>query len=153
MTVNFGTLLEILEDWIRNDLSGNRIVARIVDGKEVVEAIIDGAYFVEEHNTIYLVVRRKEQDDLFDNFGNLLNDQTPEGIYKDLKELEEGEVDFSTPIEIEIWFSDGGDDIQYRIGCHEYHIGKNELAMIHFLGSEEEDKNEDEFKNLLHEQY
>lgn len=52
MTVNFGTLLEIVEDWIRNDLNNNRILARIVEGEDVFEAVMDGAYFVNDHKTI-----------------------------------------------------------------------------------------------------
>ena len=87
ISVNFGILLEIVEDWIRNDLIANRITARIVNGEETVEATIDGAYFVENHKTVYLVMRRREQEDLFDDDGNLLNDETPSGIYENLREL------------------------------------------------------------------
>ncbi len=152
MTVNFGTLLEIIEDWIRHNLNNNRIMARIVDGEDAVEVVIDSAYFVDDHKTIYLVVRRTDQDDLFDEGGVLLNDQTPKGIYRDLKQLEETDVDYATPIEIEIWFSEGEDDIQYRLRCHQYFVSKNKLAVIHFLGREENEF-EDEFKSFLHEQY
>ena len=152
MTVNFGTLIEIVEDWIRNDLDDNRILARIVDGENVVESLIDSVYFVEDHKTIYLVVRRTDQDDLFDDEGVLLNDVSPNGIYSDLKQLEEKDVDYDTPIEIEIWFSDGEDDIQYRLECHEYFVSKDKLALIHFLGQEENEL-DDEFKSFLHEQY
>lgn len=37
ISINFGTLLEIVEDWIRNDLNTNRVIARIVDGEKAVE--------------------------------------------------------------------------------------------------------------------
>ena len=152
ISVNFGILLEIVEDWIRNDLIANRITARIVNGEETVEATIDGAYFVENHKTVYLVMRRREQEDLFDDDGNLLNDETPSGIHENLRELEKLGVDYSTPIEIEIWFSDGEDDIQYRLECHQYYVSNERLAVIHFLGSEE-DEDKDEFINFLNEQY
>ena len=152
MKINFGTLMEIVEDWIRNNLDHNRIFARFVDGEDVVEAVIDGAYFVEDHGTVCLLVRRTGQDDLFDDKGILLNDESPRGIYGDLKDLEENEVDYTTPIEIEIWFSEGEDDIQYRLECHQYFVSKTKLAVIHFLGREDIDF-EDEFKSLLHEQY
>lgn len=152
MTINFGTLLEIIEDWTRNNLINNRILAKIVDGGDVVEAVIDGVYFVDDHKTIYLVVRRRNQEDLFDDDGVLLNDQTPKGIYGDLKQLEENDVDYTTPIEIEIWFSDGEDDIQYRLECHQYFMSKDKLVVIHFLGRDENEF-EDEFKSFLHEQY
>lgn len=131
----------------------NRITARIVNGEETVEATIDGAYFVENHKTVYLVMRRREQEDLFDDDGNLLNDETPSGIHENLRELEKLGVDYSTPpIEIEIWFSDGEDDIQYRLECHQYYVSNERLAVIHFLGREE-DEDKDEFINFLHEQY
>ena len=152
MKINFGTLLEIIEDWTRNNLINNRILAKIVDGGDVVEAVIDGVYFVDDHKTIYLVVRRRNQEDLFDDDGVLLNDQTPKGIYGDLKQLEENDVDYTTPIEIEIWFSDGEDDIQYRLECHQYFMSKDKLVVIHFLGRDENEF-EDEFKSFLHEQY
>jgi len=135
MTVNFGTLLEIIEDWIRNDLNNNRILARIVDGEDIVEA-----------------VRRTDQEALFDDKGVHLNDESPQGIYRDLKQLEENDVDYATPIEIEIWFSDGEDDIQYRLPCHQYFVNQDKLAVMHFLGRDE-DEFEDEFKSFLHEQY
>lgn len=151
-SINFGMLLEIVEDWIRDDLTANRITARIVNGEEMVEATIDGAYFVENHETVYLVIRRREQEDLFDDDGNLLNDITPSGIYEDLLELEGLGVDYGTPIEMEIWFSDGADDIQYRLECHQYYVSNDKLAVIHFLGREE-DEDEDEFINFLREQY
>jgi len=97
-------------------------------------------------------MRRREQEDLFDDDGNLLNDETPSGIYENLRELEKLGVDYSTPIEIEIWFSDGKDDIQYRLECHQYYVSNERLAVIHFLGSEE-DEDKDEFINFLNEQY
>lgn len=152
MTINFGTLLEIIEDWTRNNLINNRILAKIVDGGDVVEAVIDDVYFVDDHKTIYLVVRRRNQEDLFDDDGVLLNDQTPKGIYGNLKQLEENDVDHATPIEIEIWFSDGEDDIQYRLECHRYFMSKEKLVVIHFLGRDENEF-DNEFKSFLHEQY
>lgn len=152
MTINFGTLLEIIEDWTRNNLINNRILAKIVDGGDVVEAVIDDVYFVDDHKTIYLVVRRRNQEDLFDDDGVLLNDQTPKGIYGNLKQLEENDVDYATPIEIEIWFSDGEDDIQYRLECHRYFMSKEKLVVIHFLGRDENEF-DNEFKSFLHEQY
>ena len=60
--------------------------------------------------------------------------------------------DYATPIEIEIWFSDGEDDIQYRLLCHQYFVSQDKLAVIHFLGREENEF-EEEFKSFLHEQY
>ena len=151
-SVNFGTLLESVEDWIRNGQSENRIMAKIVDASKTIEAIIDGAYFVENDNRIYLVIRRREQEDLYDDAGNLLNDESPSGIYKDLQELEESGVNYSTPIEIEIWFSDGEDELQYRLECHQYYFSKNNLWVVHYLGREENGY-EQEFRKLLHEQY
>jgi hypothetical protein len=152
MSLNFGTLMEILEDWIRNDLTANRIIARIVDGEKAIETTIGGAYFVESHKTIYLVIRRPGEEDLLDDDGNLLNDETPNGIYVDLLGLEELGIDYSTPIEIEIWFSDGEDDIQYRLESHQYYINNNKLTIIHLLG-DEKDEYEDEFRNFLLGQY
>lgn len=83
--LNFGTLLEITEDWIMRDQNDNRILARLVDGEEVVDIPIGGAYFVDDHKTIYLVTKSRNQLDIFDDEGNLLNDETPEGIYKNLE--------------------------------------------------------------------
>lgn len=152
MSINFGTLMEILEDWIRNNLTANRIIARIVDGEKAIEATIGGAYFVESNKTIYLVIRRPGEEDLFDDDGNLLNDETPNGIYGDLRGLEELGIDYSTQIEIEIWFWDGEDDIQYRLESHQYYINNDKLTIIHLL-DDEKDEYEDEFRNFLYEQY
>ncbi len=152
MSINFGTLIEILEDWIRNNLTANRIIARIVDGEKAIEATIGGAYFVESNKTIYLVIRRPGEEDLFDDDGNLLNDETPNGIYGDLRGLEELGIDYSTQIEIEIWFSDGQDDIQYRLESLQYYINNDKLTIIHLL-DDEKDEYEDEFRNFLYEQY
>lgn len=152
MSINFGTLIEILEDWIRNNLTANRIIARIVDGEKAIEATIGGAYFVESNKTIYLVIRRPGEEDLFDDDGNLLNDETPNGIYGDLRGLEELGIDYRTQIEIEIWFSDGEDDIQYRLESHQYYINNDKLTIVHLL-DDEKDEYEDEFRNFLYEQY
>lgn len=152
MSINFGTLMEILEDWIRNNLTANRIIARIVDGEKAIEATIGEAYFVESNKTIYLVIRRPGEEDLFDDDGNLLNDETPNGIYGDLRGLEELGIDYSTQIEIEIWFLDGEDDIQYRLESHQYYINNDKLTIIHLL-DDEKDEYEDEFRNFLYEQY
>lgn len=152
MSINFGTLIEILEDWIRNNLTANRIIARIVDGEKAIEATIGGAYFVESNKTIYLVIRRPGEEDLFDDDGNLLNDETPNGIYGDLRGLEELGIDYRTQIEIEIWFSDGEDDIQYRLESLQYYINNDKLTIIHLLDDEKAEY-EDEFRNFLYEQY
>lgn len=152
MSINFGTLMEILEDWIRNNLTANRIIARIVDGEKAIEATIGGAYFVESNKTIYLVIRRPGEEDLFDDDGKLLNDETPNGIYGDLRGVEELGIDYSTQIEIEIWFSVGEDDIQYRLESHQYYINNDKLTIIHLL-DDEKDEYEDEFRNFLYEQY
>lgn len=152
INLNFGTLLELTEDWIRSNQDGNRILARIVDGKEVVEIPVGAAYFVEDHKTIYLVTKSRNQQDIFDDDGNLLNDETPKGIYKGLEMLENQGLDYKTPLEIEIWFTDGGDDIQYRLECHEYAISQNNLILTHFLGREK-DEIEEEFRYMLHQQY
>lgn len=61
-------------------------------------------------------------------------------------------MNYKTPLEIEIWFTDGVDDIQYRLECHEYTVDEKNLFLIHFLGKDE-DGFEEEFCSMLHKQY
>ena len=66
--------------------------------------------------------------------------------------LENQGLDYKTPLEVEIWFTEGSGDIQYRLECHEYGIARNNLILTHFLGREE-DEFEEEFRYMLHQQY
>ena len=152
MAIHFGTLLEIVEDWIRNNAEDNRIMVRIVDGEDEVKAVIDNAYFVQNDQTIFLVVRHSNHEDVFDDKGILLNDPTPSGMYRDLKRMEDNNVDYTAPIEIELWFSDQEDDIQYRLQCHQYFVSRDKLVLMHFLDREGKEL-EDEFRSFLKEQY
>ena len=150
--INFGTLLEVVEDWVKQGHEENRILARIIDGKEAVEIPIDSAYHVEKHQIMYLVTRRRNQGNLFDDDGNLVNDPSPKGLLEDLKGLVEQGLEYKTPTEIEIWFDDVDGEIQYRLECHQHYISHNKLILIHHLGKEDEE-DEAEFRRMLHEQY
>lgn len=150
--LNFGTLIELVEDWLRKNSLQCRVMARIVDGKDIVEISVGGAYFVSEQKKIYLVTKAPKQGDIFDDDSILLNDESPGGIYRDLKELESQEIDYSTSLGIEIWFTDGEDDIQYRLECESYSINQDFLIVEHFLGKEKVEF-DDEFRQMLHEQY
>ena len=152
LNLNFGVLLEITEDWIRNSQIGNRIIARIIDGDKVFDIAVGGAYFVENLETIYLVTKSRNQQDILDDQGKVLNDETPQGIYRDWESVERDGLDYGTPLEIEIWFTDEEDEIQFRLECHKYHIDKDCLILIHSLGSEDDELKE-EFRHMLHQQY
>lgn len=152
LSLNFGVLLELTEDWLRNNLSQSRIIAKIVDGEKIVEIPVGGAYYVPNQKTIWLVTKARDQEDIFDDEGNLLNDDSPKGIYRDLAELENQELDYNTPLGIEIWFEDGEDDIQYKLQCHDYSIHHDLLIVQYFLGRDVVEF-EAEFRQLLHEQY
>jgi len=152
LNLTFGVLLEITEDWIRNSQIGNRITVRIIDREKVFHIPVGGAYFVENHETIYLVTKSKNQQDILDDEGTLLNDETPQGIHKDLESLERDGLNYGTPLEIEVWFTDGEEEIQFRLKCHKYHIDKNSLILTHVLGSDD-DELEEEFRQMLHQQY
>lgn len=152
LKLNFGVLLELIEDWLRNNFSQSKIIVRIVDGDGIVEIPVGGVYYVPDENTIWLVTKARNQENIFDDDGNVLNDESPKGIYRDLAELEKQELEYSTPLGIEIWFTDGQDDIQYKLECHGYSINKHLLIVQHFLERDEVELN-DEFRQLLREQY
>ena len=153
MVLTFGVLIEVLEDWIRNDQTGNRIIAQlVVDDEKIVEIPVGGAFFLPGYDALWLVTKSRNQEDIFDDSGVLLNDESPSGIYRDVENAELENIDNNIPIGIEVWLKEGEDEIQYRIDSHGYLIKDNVLIVQHILG-EDNDEQEEEFRRLLTEQY
>ena len=152
MLLTFGTLTKILEDWIKSDTTYTRIIARLINGDKVVEIPVGGAFYLSGFEAMWLITKRRGQGDIFDDHGVLLNDETPIGIYRDVKNAVTEHIDSNTPVGIEIWFDDDDGEIQYRIASHSYSINEQSLIVQHDLR-----KNSDEYKEelvqLLSEQY
>ena len=151
--LTFGTLLEVVEDWVRKGSLDSRIRIRVVDENEAIEVAVGGAYFVPHDRKILLVAKTPNQEDLFDDGGNLLNDESPNGIHRNLQEIENQGIDYGTPVGIEIWFENGsGDEIQYRLESESYSTNPNFLIVEHFLSGEKHE-HDVEFRQLLNNQY
>ncbi len=152
MDLTLGILLEILEDWMHKNKNQNKIKAHFIDSEETIEVAIGGAYHLSEQNTMLLVTKRLNEEDIYDDDGILLNDESPSGLNRQVIKAEHENLGNHTKIGIEIWFSDGDDDIQYRVDCHEYEINDQMLILKHFL-NRDIDEYSFEFNRFLKSQY
>ncbi|MDT7828844.1 hypothetical protein RQM65_09235 [Pricia sp. S334] len=152
MLLTFGVLKKTLEDWIKSDSTNSRIIARLINGDSVVDIAVGGAFYLSGFEAMWLITKRRGQDDIFDDHGLLLNDETPSGIYNDVIKAEAEQIDSSTQVGIEIWFDDGDGEIQYRIASHSYLIDEQSLIVQHDL-RKNNDEYKEEFLQLFNEQY
>ena len=152
MKLTLGILIEILEDWMNQNLNENRIVAQFIADDNVITIPVSAAYYQVDPQNLWLLTRRRDEEDLYDDDGVLLNDESPCGIYKQVREAESENLGNQTEVGIEIWFTDGEDDIQYRVACDEYEIIDRSLVVKHFI-KRDVDENYFEFRRFLSEQY
>lgn len=152
MILTLGILLEILEDWMNQNKKMNRVIVQFIDDKQTIEVSIGGAYHLSEQNTMLLLTKRRDEEDIYDDDGILVNDESPAGIYRQVVQAEHKDLGNHTKVGIEIWFTDNDDDIQYRVDCHEYEINDKKLVLKYFL-NRDMDENFFEFTRFLKAQY
>lgn len=151
--LTFGILLELVEDWVHRESLDSKIKIRIVDGEDVFEMPVGGAYLVPKEEKIVLLAKTPNEGDLFNEFGVLVNGESPNWMLSDLQEIEDKGIDHNTPVGIEVWFKDKVDgELQFIMESHSFSIKENDLFINYFF-TEEKDELADEFHQLLHSQY
>ena len=155
--LTYGVLVEVIQDWVKRDKTNNKIFIQVLENEKLIMQIsVGGIHHPRNKDVVYLLTKRLEEDDILDDYGVLLNGESPKSILRYINEINEYNLKGNTPVGIEIWFNDPseeGGEIQYNIESHNYFIDDEHLILQHDLYKSEPDIHNNEFKTLLKNQY
>ena len=155
--LTYGVLVEVVQDWVKTNKVNSKISIEILDNEKLIMQIsVGGIHHPQKKDMVYLLAKRLNEEDIFDDHGVLLNGESPKYILQYIKKIDDYDLPSNTAVGIEIWFNDPseeGGEIQYNIESHNYFIEDEHLVLQYDLHKSEPDIHKNEFKTLLKNQY